>query len=110
RPPREEFLFDSLFIFREKSFVRPTESDVAGWILQNEPPEERDRYLYRVMSHEAATERLVFQNQYKLVFTPSSGGTMDGIGIVRDHMVIVDSDKFHPFSPQLMGRPRVFLI
>lgn len=108
-PPRGKQLSDSIFIWLEKTFLKPVERDVAEWMKANEPADVARR-IRRYISHDAATEMRTFQKEYELVFSNPKLGTKAGISVVRDHLTIIDLNQVHPFHHELTGRPRMYVV
>lgn len=62
------------------------------------------------MSHEAKSERDTYRVKFSLPFHAMKSGKTDGIAQIRHMLRIRELDKLHPFKPQLMGRPLLYLV
>lgn len=108
---RNSPLPDRKFIFREKEWFKPTEPVVAKSIIDVEAVRgEARRMDHRIISHDAATERLSFQQYYGLNFKSAVHSVTAGISVVRYHMALQYLDLPHPFRPDLNGQPLIYLV
>jgi hypothetical protein len=66
------------------------------------------------MSHEATAALNTYLNDmppgYKLKFTKWKPDRLAGIAQLQNYLEIIDTHKPHPFRPQLLGRPRFYLV
>jgi hypothetical protein len=67
-----------------------------------------------LMSHEATAAQLTYLNDmppgYKLTFNKWKPDRLAGIAQLQNYLEIIDTHKPHPFRPQLLGRPRFYLV
>jgi hypothetical protein len=75
----------------------------------------------RLISHEAITERVIYEEEYNLIFEHWDTDYNGGIARVRDYLEIQFKDEIHPFrewsratkfpnSPPIKGRPLIFIV
>lgn len=62
------------------------------------------------MSHEAADERTGYRREHGLPFNPWPTGKTRGVAQLRTAFELKDIDKPHPFYPELMGHPLLYLV
>lgn len=75
--------------------------DEHGWASQIQ---------YRVMSHEASSQRETYRIKCGLNFVKWKPDAHGGIAQMQHAMKIRHKDKPHPFKPWLMGRPDYYVI
>jgi Phage terminase large subunit len=84
---------------------------VAGEIKRIEASEGwADRIQYRVMSHEASSQRETYAVKHSLQFEKWRPDAHGGIAQMQNALRLRDLDKPHPFKPWLQGRPNYFVI
>lgn len=69
-----------------------------------------DRIEYRVMSHEASSQRETYRVKCCLSFQKWKPDAHGGIAQMQHAMKLRHADKPHPFKPWLMGRPNYYVI
>jgi hypothetical protein len=123
RPGVKDPLKDSIFFYREMVFpeyptpitteVSPKKVGVAIVEAEREWQEYR-RITMSLMSHEATAALNTYLNDmppgYKLKFTKWKPDRLAGIAQLQNYLEIIDTHKPHPFRPQLLGRPRFYLV
>jgi hypothetical protein len=111
--PREGMpLADSVFVYRE--WLAPLGSshrDRALAVLEFERPDgETPRAnLLSLNSHEAQGDRDTYKD-YGLRLRKWTVDYQDGIDEITDRLTLVETDKPHPLRPELMGRPKIYLV
>jgi hypothetical protein len=70
----------------------------------------RARIQYRVMSHEASSQRETYAIKHNLAFNKCKPDSHGGIAQMQHFLKLRDEDKPHPFKPWLNGRPSYYLI
>jgi hypothetical protein len=111
-PKQGHLLVDSVFIFRE--WLAPLGSGQQAIAREVFAFEKRDREtkradLFSLNSHEAEGER----NTYRELGLHLRKWTTDyesGISDIGSRLELVETDRPHPFRPQLKGRPRLFFV
>lgn len=80
--------------------IKMIESD-GGWAAQIQ---------YRVMSHEASSQHATYKRKCGLNFTKWQPDAQGGIAQMQHYIKLRHFDQPHPFKPQLMGRPKYYVI
>lgn len=101
---------NKVFLYRGMMLTQCTASEVAKLIhgVMSEHGEIGRCHRWQ-MSHEASSERLEYIQQ-QLPFSNWPTGKTRGIEQLKGAFMLSDTDKPHPFKPQLMGCPQLFLI
>lgn len=68
------------------------------------------RIQYRVMSHEASSQRATYRLKLGLYFSKWKPDAHGGIAQVQNVLKLRHLDRPHPFKPWLNGRPRYYVI
>jgi len=85
--------------------------DVADKIRMIEADHQwASRIQYRVMSHEASSQQATYRRKAGLHFLKWQPDVIGGIGQVQHYLKVRHSERPHPFKPQVMGRPKLYLI
>lgn len=109
-------LAGSVFCYRSMMLTTCTASEVKQEIYARMMPQnEIPRTQYWQMSHEASSERLEYLRQqpstpYSLPFHNWPTGRTRGIEQLKNAITIRDTDKPHPFKPDVYGHPRLYFI
>jgi hypothetical protein len=61
------------------------------------------------MSHEASSERLTYQVKWGLPLQACDSGKLAGLSQIR-HYLEPDRSRRHPFKPEVMGKPSMYLV
>jgi hypothetical protein len=123
KPSRGHLLPDSVFFYREMTFpeypepitleVSPMRVGMAIVDVERQWSES-SRMALSLMSHEATAALNTYNNDmppgYKLRFTKWKPDRLAGIAQLQNYLEIIDTTRSHPFRPQLLGRPRLYLI
>jgi hypothetical protein len=123
RPGYKDRLDDSVFFYREMLFpeypnpitteVSPKKVGVAIVDAQRDW-QEHLRINMSLISHEATAALNTYLNDmppgYKLRFNKWKPDRLAGIAQLQNYLEIIDTHKPHPFRPQLLGRPRFYLV
>jgi hypothetical protein len=113
-PKQGHPLDDSRFIFRE--YLAPIGAslgEIARAVFdfeQRDGESKPERMKLSLNSHEAQSERDTYWKEYKLMLHKWNTDYEGGIAQLVDRFSLRDVDKPHPIRPQLMGRPRIYLI
>jgi hypothetical protein len=123
KPSHGHQLTDSVFVYREMLFPeypKPITLEVSPLkVGQAIVDVERDwmeasRMVLSLMSHEATAALNTYNNDmprgYKLRFSKWKPDRLAGIAQLQNYLQIIDTTRSHPFRPQLLGRPRLYLI
>jgi hypothetical protein len=62
------------------------------------------------MSHEAASERIAYRREHGLPFNAWATGKTRGIAQLGNALELTEKDKPHPFRPEIMGHPHLYLV
>lgn len=114
-------LAGSVMVYRE--VVMPPKSTprkTANVINELESPRERAMITDRLISHEAKTEREIYEDEHGLPFRHWETDYNKGISRVRDYLEIQHRNQPHPFREHtrqqmdkgepIMGRPMIYLV
>jgi len=116
-------LSGSILVYRE--VVMPPKSTprrTANIIKELETQVERQNIMDRLLSHEAKTEREIYEDEHGLVFRHWNTDYNKGISRVRDYLEIQHKNQPHPFRDAtraakfgdkvepIKGRPMVYLV
>lgn len=107
--PENAPLAGTTFLYRGHCTWGKTVREIAGEILTT-TPKERNRITCWRMSHEANSERIAFNRDFALPFAPWKPDRNRGIAQIRNYLEIRFKDRPHPFRPDVMGRPTMYLI
>jgi hypothetical protein len=113
-PKQGHPLEDARFIFRE--WLAPIGSSLGEIARAVFDFERRDgegkpeRMKLSLNSHEAQGERDTYRKEYKLILHKWRTDYENGIAQLVDRFSLHDRDKPHPIRPQLMGRPKIYLV
>lgn len=105
-------LDDSVFIFRE--WLAPLGSshrDRAHTVLAFELPDAETKRAdkFSLNSHEAQGDRDTYKD-YGLRLRKWRTDYQSGIDEITDKFTLTDINKPHPFRPELMGRPTLYIV
>lgn len=115
-------LSGTVLCYREE--IMPKNSTVkkcAKKIHEAEGAFEPRMIVDRLMSHEALTERNIYEEEYNLVFRHWNTDFNAGVSRVKEYLELVDTDKPHPFreptrqalypkTEPVMGRPNLMFV
>lgn len=99
-----------------------TPRKVANKLIDTETSFELRSMEYRLLSHEAKTEREIYEDEYGLVFEHWDTNFNTGIVRIRDYLEILNTNEPHPFrdytrkdkfgeqAPPINGRPMMFIV
>jgi hypothetical protein len=113
-PKQGHPLDDSRFIFRE--YLAPIGAslgEIARAVFdfeQRDGESKPERMKLSLNSHEAQSERDTYAKEYGLHLRKWNTDYESGIAQLVDRFSLRDTDKPHPIRPQLMGRPKIYLI
>ena len=116
-------LSGSVLVYREEVMPpKSTPRKTAQRINEVESAIEKKMIMDRLISHEAKTEREIYEDEHGLVFRHWETDYNKGISRIRDYLEIQHKDKPHPFrdgtrdrlwgdkAPQILGRPMIYLV
>ncbi len=113
-PKASHPLDDSRFIFRE--YLAPIGAslgEIARAVFDFEKRDKESdqaRMKLSLNSHEAQSERDTYAKEYGLHLRKWNTDYESGIAQLVDRFSLHDIDRPHPIRPQLMGRPKIYLI
>ena len=99
---------DKVFLYRGMMLTQATARDTAARIKQVMGDEVSQCHKWQ-MSHEAASERIEY-NQQGLPFTAWPTGRTRGVEQLKNAFAVADKDKEHPFKRGVYGCPQLLLI
>jgi hypothetical protein len=79
-------------------------------LLSEKEHGETSRIEYRVMSHEASTQRETYRVKLNLSFTKWKPDVHGGIAQMQHYLRLRELDKPHPFKPWINGQPLYYVI
>lgn len=116
-------LSGSVLVYREEVMPpKSTPRKTAQRINEVESITEKRMIMDRLISHEAKTEREIYEDEHGLAFRHWETDYNKGISRVRDYLEVQAKHEPHPFrdatrdelwgdkAPQIMGRPKIFLV
>ena len=99
-----------VFAYRTFMTHSATVREVAEHINRVTSGGEKSRMQRWQMSHEAASERLAYRREHNLPFSAWPTGKTRGIAQLGNALQLVDTDKSHPFRPNISGHPNLYLL
>ncbi len=74
-----------------------------------EPLLEQQRFQTMRMSHEAKTQREIYNQVFGLPFEPMNPGADGGVDWINHYLNVIESNA-HPFKPDVMGESWMYLV
>lgn len=107
--PANAPLSGSVFLFRGHCVYDQTVNQIAQFILEKSKG-ERDRVALWRNGHEGSSERISYNRDFGLPFSPWKADRNRGIAQVRNYLEIRQKQDPHPFKPEVFGRPMFYLV
>lgn len=105
--PQNSAIPGLVVVYRERVFTNATPHEIADEIKRCESNEEAAMVVMSKMSHEAATERMIYLRECGLQFSPWRTEKAGGVSVVKQMFALIETDKPNPFHPEIMGRSRL---
>jgi Terminase-like family. len=99
-----------VFAYRSLMTWDSTVREVATIIDAVMSGSEKGRCQRWLMSHEASSERIAYRREHALPFSAWETGKTRGIAQLRNALECIETDKPHPFRPELHGHPKLYLL
>lgn len=104
-------LAGDVFCIRELYENRMTVDDFAEAVKMAEAPlNEASRIQTRIIGHEASSEQATLAQKHSLRYSKGKPDANGGIAQMRHQLRITDTDRPHPFKPQINGRPHFYVV
>lgn len=99
----------AVFLYRGHCVYGQTVNQIAQFIIEKSK-RERDRVFMWRNGHEGNSERISYNRDFGLPFSPWKADRNRGIAQARNYLEIRHKDEPHPFKEGLKGRPQLYLV